>query len=125
MVQNEDYTGFNEKKKLKMLLYSLTALTILILLIMWFSLNDKIDKTNEKIEDYRTVFNDKSIVSNEQKSYMLKEYNGKLGVYIDNDFQYDINIYVHTLPENDKKLLSKGIVVSSEQELFEIISTYY
>ena len=56
---------------------------------------------------------------------MLKEYNGKLAVYIDNDFQYEIDVYAFTLPEEDRKLLSKGIEVASEQELNEVISSYY
>lgn len=125
MEQNKDNAVFSEKKKLYIFLCLLTSLTIILSLIMWFLLNDKIDKANQSIEDYIAVFNTESSVSNEQKTYMLKEYNGKIGVYIDNDFQYDIDIFVHTLPKEDKKLLSEGIVVSSEQELFEIISSYY
>jgi hypothetical protein len=32
---------------------------------------------------------------------------------------------VFTLPENDKKLLKDGIVVSTKEELYELLEEYY
>ena len=58
-------------------------------------------------------------------TFTIKEFNGKIGIYKDGDFQYQINVSVSTLPEADKKLLLRGIEVSSEQELNDIISCYY
>ena len=104
MEQDKEYSDYNRNKKTNTILYILTLLSLFLLLLSWFNLNSKIE--NNKV-------------------YMLKEYNGKLAVYIDNDFQYEIDVYAFTLPEEDRKLLSKGIEVASEQELNEVISSYY
>ncbi|MBQ8145261.1 MAG: hypothetical protein IJ039_00615 [Clostridia bacterium] len=125
MEQDKNYSEYIEKKKLYIFLYLLTALTIILFLVVWFNLNSKIEKINDSVEIYTPTYNEINNTKEEKKTYLLKEYNGKLAVYINNDFQYEIDVYVFTLPEEDRKLLSKGIEAASEQELNEIISSYY
>lgn len=125
MEQDKNYSEYIEKKKLYIFLYLLTALTIILFLVVWFNLNSKIEKINDSVEIYTPTYNEINNTKEEKKIYLLKEYNGKLAVYINNDFQYEIDVYVFTLPEEDRKLLSKGIEAASEQELNEIISSYY
>lgn len=121
MEQDKEYSDYNKNKKTNTILYILTLLSLFLLLLSWFNLNSKI----ENIELIAPVYKDVTNITEENKVYMLKEYNGKLAVYIDNDFQYEIDVYAFTLPEEDRKLLSKGIEVASEQELNEVISSYY
>ena len=56
---------------------------------------------------------------------MLKEYNGKIGVYENEALVYTIDTYVFTLPETDKQLLRDGIVTANKIELYELMEAYY
>ena len=57
--------------------------------------------------------------------YCLKDYNGKIGIYKNNSLVYTLDVYVFTLPEEDKKLLTEGIEVSNKEELYDLIEIYY
>ncbi|MBQ8300212.1 MAG: hypothetical protein IJX99_10275, partial [Clostridia bacterium] len=102
MEQDKNYSEYIEKKKLYIFLYLLTALTIILFLVVWFNLNSKIEKINDSVEIYTPTYNEINNTKEEKKIYLLKEYNGKLAVYINNDFQYEIDVYVFTLPEEDR-----------------------
>ena len=56
---------------------------------------------------------------------MLKEYNGKIGVYENNALVYTLDTYIFTLPEIDKQLLREGIITVDKTELYELIEEYY
>ena len=104
----------------------LIALFLFLILLSFFSVNSKISKLNETIDNLEIpVFNETESITTEDTSYLVKEFQGKIGVYKNNDFQYLLDVFVFTLPDQDKKLLSQGITVSSEQELNALLSTYY
>lgn len=64
-------------------------------------------------------------VTENEKSYEVKEYNGRIGVFEDNSLLYTVDVYVFTLPKSDQKLLSDGIKADSKEELNEILEEYY
>ena len=103
----------------------LVGLMLTLFIALFVLLNNKIESVNSRFEESQPVFENTTVTTNEDKIYTVKEFNGKIGVYLNGDFQYDLDIYVSTLPEKDKQLLSKGIIATSEQELNEIISVYY
>jgi hypothetical protein len=56
---------------------------------------------------------------------IVREYNGKIGIFSENNELIDIiNVYTKTLPETDKRLLREGIRVTSKEELNSIIEDY-
>ena len=64
-------------------------------------------------------------VTEDEKNYEVKEYNGRIGVFEDNSLLYTLDVYVFTLPKSDQKLLSDGIKADSKEELNEILEEYY
>ena len=125
--ENENYV-YVKKNQFALSVTFQLIITIALFLSLYFLLSSKID-SKQKIENINDTpaFNENNNEEEkeEKQQYVLKEYNGKLAVYLNNDFQYELDIYVFTLPNEDKKLLSKGICVSSEQELNDVISSYY
>lgn len=123
--ENENY-GYVNKNQFAISIIFLLVITVTLFVSTYLLLSNKIDRelTLETNNDTPT-FNEVKTEEAETVEYLLKEYNGKLAVYKNNDFQYELDIYVFTLPDEDKKLLSQGISVSSEQELNDIISSYY
>ena len=107
---------------------SLTAI-----IFLYFSLSslftEKIENIEKKLnqEVIPVILEPEETDESEETThtFTIKEFNGKIGIYKDGDFQYQINVSVSTLPEADKKLLLRGIEVSTEQELNDIISCYY
>lgn len=91
---------------------SLTLLiSIILIIISCFSINN-----------IMKVFADekpKNDNINSQYEYILKSYNGKLGVYDakNNSLEKVYNVYVNTLPEYDIKELEKGIKIKDKTEL--------
>lgn len=128
MEQKNEENVFIEKK---IFIFSILVLAILIvtsIMLSYLLLNNKISEmnTNQAIENDIPTFEKTDTEDNEEATiYMIKEYNGKIGVYENNSLIYTIDTYVFTLPEVDKQLLEKGIAVSSKTELFELIEEYY
>lgn len=58
--------------------------------------------------------------------YIIKEYNGRIAVFISNQQEpmREYDTYVNTLPEKDKELLKNGIVAMNDEELRERIEDY-
>ena len=115
----------NNKKQLIQIYQGLIVLFILIFAVMTvycLFISRKIEKIS-KIET-ETVFNEE-ILSNSETVYTVKEYNGKIGIYENGALVYTLDKYVFTLPEYDKKLLSSGITIHTEEELYKIIEEYY
>ena len=111
--------------------FALTIFSVLVLLIVFSvwsfaSFNSKIKEidSNENVQAV-TVYKEVEVVKEETPCYLVKEFDGKIGVFKNNDFQYYIDVYVYTLTEQDKNLLHQGIEASSEQEVNEILSCYY
>ena len=127
MEQANENSQYVSKKQ-----YFLSVLFVLVIIFtlflsLYFLISNKIDEINVKNNNiYIPAFgenNDDTQIL--ESKYMLKTFNDILSVYKDGDLQYTIDIKIATLPQEDKKLLSKGIVVSSEKELNELISSYY
>ncbi len=61
-----------------------------------------------------------------EKSYIVKDYNGRIAVFEKNNSSpivvYDI--FTSSLPEDDLEALQKGIIADTKAELFDIISDY-
>ena len=127
MEQSNENSQYVSKKQ-----YFLSVLFVLVIIFtlflsLYLLISNKIDEINVKNNNiYIPTFEEnKNHIEIEETKYLLKKFNDILAVYKNNDLQYTVNIKIDTLPENDKKLLSKGIEASSEKELNDIISSYY
>jgi hypothetical protein len=83
--------------------------------------------TTIKEEITENVFNE-NIEEPEQTDktiYMVKEYNGKIGVFKENALIYTMDVHIFTLPEYDKNLLACGIKAEGIDELYRILGEYY
>ena len=127
MEQSNENSQYVSKKQ-----YFLSVLFVLVIIFtlflsLYLLISNKIDEINVKNNNiYIPTFEEnKNDIEIEETKYLLKKFNDILAVYKNNDLQYTIDIKIETLPENDKKLLSKGIEASSEKELNDIISSYY
>lgn len=127
MEQSNENSQYVSKKQ-----YFLSVLFVLVIIFtlflsLYLLISNKIDEINVKNNNiYIPTFEEnKNDIEIEETKYLLKKFNDILAVYKNNDLQYTVNIKIDTLPENDKKLLSKGIEASSEKELNDIISSYY
>ncbi|NMB30736.1 MAG: hypothetical protein GX988_04770 [Clostridiales bacterium] len=58
--------------------------------------------------------------------YIIKEYNGRIAVFISNQQEpmREYDTYVNTLPDKDKELLKNGIVAMNDEELRDRIEDY-
>lgn len=68
-----------------------------------------------------------SAVSDTQTGgWYMREYNGKIGIYRSGAAQPEqvLDVYVSMLPDEDKKMLAKGIYLKSRTELEERIEDY-
>ena len=98
-------------------------------MISYLLLNNKFAETsatNKTEEQDIPVFEEQEDTPDIEKIiYVLKEYNGKIGVYENDALIYTLDSYVFTLPEIDKQILKKGIVATNISELYELIEEYY
>ena len=120
--------GNLNKISIKITLATLLILLVCVTLFISFFVltNNRINNIHENDNtEEKPVFNQTENSINHDSVYLIKEFNGKIAVYKDNDFQYQLEVYVITLPEKDKQLLQSGIVISGEQELNDILSSYY
>ena len=86
-----------------------------------------ITSTTIKEEITENVFNE-NVEEPEQTDktiYMVKEYNGKIGVFKENALIYTMDVHIFTLPEYDKNLLACGIKAEGIDELYRILGEYY
>ena len=91
--------------------------------IFYFLIANKLEKSIQEIKFEDTaVFEETTVTDTED---VLKEYNGKIGIFENEALIYTLDTYIFTLPENDKKLLAEGIVVSTQKELYELLEQYY
>ena len=127
MEQSNENSQYVSKKQ-----YFLSVLFVLVIIFtlflsLYLLISNKIDEINVKNNNiyFPTFEENKNDIEIGETKYLLKKFNDILAVYKNNDLQYTIDIKIDTLPENDKKLLSKGIEASSEKELNDIISSYY
>ena len=129
MEQKIEENVYIEKKIFIFSVFILTVLIVTAIMISYLLLNNKIAETNtsnKTVEPDIPVFEEQEeTLDNEEIQYLLKEYNGKIGVYENDALIYTIDTYVFTLPELDKQLLRDGIIATSKEELYELIEEYY
>ena len=126
----EQLPVYNMKLNKKHIILTL-ALVLLSVSFIYFSFSSLLERRVSELETRltpitTTVFKETVVTyPSTATTYTVKEFDGKIGVFLNGDFQYVIDTYVFTLPEQDKKLLQKGINASSLQELDDILSCYY
>ena len=65
------------------------------------------------------------VFADEQPIYTVKEYMGKIGIFLADGSLYDvIEVYVKTLPTADRRLLEEGFEVVGNTRLYSIIEDY-
>lgn len=96
---------------------------LLLLSVFTLSYNLKIDNSLNKhlapVEQSQTSVCEKTV-------YTLKEYNGKIAVFCSDEPEpvKVLERFVKELPEEDKKLINRGISVYSESQLQKLIEDY-
>lgn len=102
----------------------ITNLFLVVLIVFTISnLNSLNFTSNETPKEDIPIFEETKDEIND--IYCLKDYNGKIGIFKNDALVYTLDVYIFTLPEEDKKLLSEGIEVSNKEELYDLIELYY
>ena len=73
-------------------------------------------ETTEEVDNSETV--------DTEDIYIVKSYEGKIGIFENNYLIDVIDVYTKTLPKADQKLLEKGIVISGKSDLNSLIEDY-
>ena len=128
MEQKNEENVYIEKRIFVFSSFLLSVLVISSIFLIYLLLSNKISRINTfdsstepDIPAYENIDDNKT----QEITYMLKEYNGKIGVYENEALVYTIDTYVFTLPETDKQLLRDGIVTADKIELYELMEAYY
>ena len=119
----------NNNNKDKYYLKPITIFSIILivsLLFFYLLTSNKIEKTyseNNNIDEENDIpaFEE----TKTETLYLIKEFNGKIGIFENDALIYTLDVYIFTLPKKYQKLLSEGISVSSKEELYKIIEEYY
>lgn len=76
--------------------------------------------------DANSVVQDNSSADEEEKVFIIKEYNGKVAVFEGQNENplFVSDVFVSNLPEADKELLESGIEVKTEKQLNRLIEDY-
>ncbi len=129
MEQKNEENVYIEKKIFIFSVFLLATLIITAVMISYLLLNNKIIESSSKIIEFEpdvpTFEMKDEATAKKEIYYVLKEYNGKIGVYENESLIYTLDIYVFTLAEVDKQLLKDGIIVSTKEKLYELIEEYY
>lgn len=112
----------NQSKQYYHLLFIFSVILISTFIIFYFFVSRKIDKSF--VNNDVPAFEETPYQAVDTK-YILKEYNGKIGIFENEALIYTLDTYVFTLPEYDKKLLNDGIEISTKEELYELLEEYY
>ena len=127
--KTEGVTMFNsQKRKFKVNIKLVLSIMLMALCLFVMPQNAYVaaeEETVAEIEKTVTVFKEEQEAAKNEAEYLVKDFNGKVSVFKDGDFQYSLDIYTFTLPKEDKNLLSQGIKASSQQEINDILSCYY
>ena len=126
MDKKNENGDFIDKRQITISMLFVTITLLTVFLIAFFMINYRITSLHKEIaNNEQPVFNNTTTNTSTDSTYMLKDFEGRIGVFKNGDFQYLVDVYVFTLPENEQKLLHQGIITSSEQELLDILSSYY
>ena len=66
------------------------------------------------------------LISQNPKGYIVREYNGKIGVFArgSNVLQETLNVRVSDLPILDRERLYSGIIAQNDEQLYKIIEDF-
>ena len=101
----------------------ITNMFLLVLIILTISNLNSLNINNESTNEDIPIFEETK--DEVRDIYCLRDYNGKIGIYKNESLIYTLDVYIFTLPEEDKKLLTEGIEVSNKEELYDLIELYY
>lgn len=121
-MESEEKETYVEKRYFYFTVFLLALFMAASVMTCMFITDSKIQKFNDSIKDVSIPVIE---TSDEKTYYEVKEYNGKIGVFENGSMVYTLDVYVFTLPEGDKKLLSVGIRADSQEELYRILEEYY
>ncbi len=125
MEQENTEITYVEKKNLNLLLFLHTFFILVGIVVATILISNKITEMQiDNTPDDIPTFEENDDFDTETY-YILKDYNGKIGIYENESLIYTLDKYIFTLPESDKKLLSEGIKVTSQKELYELLEEYY
>ena len=75
------------------------------------------NETEENIEKEETT--------SPENKYLIKEYKGIVAIFTaEGELLRELDVYVKTLPEKDRSMLSYGIKVKDDIELYSLIQDY-
>lgn len=101
-----------------------------VTLILFFNLNKQVDELRVDSKEIElkvakiTELNDE-IANDETVTFILKNYNGVIGVFDQSGILTDIiDVDIKSLPEQDRTMLEAGIWARSRQELASLIEDY-
>ena len=103
-------------KKIVAALFTAAVLLSAVILLVEGTANDEPEQPTPKSE-----------ISAEKENYRVKEYNGRIAVFIDGN---ETPLYtletplVNELPQYDRDILEKGIIAESNAELLQILEDY-
>ena len=123
-----------ENKNVHIAVWSIMLTCSLVLgavtLILFFNLNKQVDELRVDSKEIElkvakiTELNDE-IANEETVTFILKNYNGVIGVFDQSGILTDIiEVDIKSLPEQDRTMLEAGIWARSRQELASLIEDY-
>lgn len=123
-----------ENKNVHIAVWSIMLTFSLVLgavtLILFFNLNKQVDELRVDSKEIElkvakiTELNDET-ASDETVTFILKNYNGVIGVFDQSGILTDIiDVDIKSLPEQDRTMLEAGIWARSRQELASLIEDY-
>lgn len=120
------------KKTISICLFAALLLGVILFFCRWEMQSKELPQnTNLSVEETETenTQQQESVLSMQvQKAYryILREENGFLTVYeMDGEtILIETNIYVEDLSEETRKMLSEGIYIQDEKELYDLLESY-
>jgi len=64
------------------------------------------------------------VATPEDTTYVVKNYNNRIGVYQNDELIRIVDVNIDTLPAEEQKLLQDGITVNSKEELAGVLENY-
>ncbi len=99
--------------------------------VMMFNINDTVEQLVEssgKLDSQVSSLiqiKDEAVETQQEETFMLKEYNGIIGVFNESGTLMDIlEVEIKSLPRQDQTMLGTGIWVFSRQELAALIEDF-
>ena len=110
------------------LILSIIVITLIILSSVSIIFYQKINNINRSVSKLEETIKTVSVASDKKEEnniFVLREYEGIIGIYDDNGVLIDIiNVNIKSLPEADRNMLQAGIYALSRNELISLREDY-